>query len=341
VAADEASSRGEGDRRPNGSLKPKHSMPSGTVTVAIPVRNGGLLFARTLEAVKSQQIDREVELLVVDSGSTDGSLELARSSGATVKQIPAKDFSHGATRNLMMSIAAGEHVAFLSQDAIPAASSWLSNLIEGFEIADDVALVFGPYIPRPESSPMVKRELIEFFSALSEGGQPNVHRASAEYRRSPGPLTFFSDANGAVARWAWESVQFRDVPYAEDQLLAAEMIEAGYAKVFHPGAGVLHSHDYSTGDYFRRCFDEWRALREVHGHVESASPKRIASRLVREVRADRDYMRNQGPSGVVLMTGTLRSFLYHLTRAFGSVTGSRANRFPAFIRRRLSLEGRS
>ena len=47
-------------------------MPAGTVTVAIPVRNGGRYLAEVLEAVKSQDVDREVELLVVDSGSTDG-----------------------------------------------------------------------------------------------------------------------------------------------------------------------------------------------------------------------------------------------------------------------------
>jgi glycosyltransferase involved in cell wall biosynthesis len=315
---------------------------SAAVTVAIPVRNGGEELESVLAAVQGQQIDRPLELLIVDSGSTDGSLERALASGAKVVEIAPGDYSHGRTRNLLMELAEGEHVAFLTQDAMPAGDRWLATLLEGFTLAGDVALVFGPYLPRPDASPMVKRELSEFFNWFSQDGRPRVQRLDERsgYRRAPGPLTFFSDANGAVARWAWEEIPFRDVPYAEDQLLAAEMIEAGYSKVFHPGAGVVHSHDYSTGDYFRRCFDEWRALREVYGHLESANLKRIASRLVREVRADRAYMRNQSGSPLVLTIGTLRSFRYHLTRALASIAGSRADRLPGFVRRRLSLEGR-
>ena len=58
----------------------------------------------------------------------------------------------------------------------------------------------------------------------------------AAYRDFPGQLTFLSDVNCAVARWAWERVPYREVPYAEDQLLGRELIEAGFAKVFHPEA---------------------------------------------------------------------------------------------------------
>jgi glycosyltransferase involved in cell wall biosynthesis len=322
-------------------------MSAGTVTVAIPVHNAGTDLVNVLSSVRAQKISREVELLVVDSGSTDGSVGVVRSHGARVVEIAPEDFSHGRTRNLMMKLAQGEHVAFLSQDAAPSHDMWLANLIEGFEMAESVALVFGPYLPRPDASPMVKRELAEFFASFSKDGRPVLQcleqgrGPESAYRRSPGPHSFFSDANGCVARWAWRNVPYRDVPYGEDQLLAAEMLEAGYAKVFHPGASVVHSHDYPTVAFFRRCFDEWRALREIHGHVESASPRRLASRLMREVRQDRAYMRDSGDSSLALGLGTLRSVRYHLTRALGSLAGSRADRLPAPVRRRLSLEGRS
>jgi rhamnosyltransferase len=318
-------------------------MRAGTVTVAIPVYNGGQDLARVLSAVRAQEIDRAVQLLIVDSGSTDGSVELARSSGADVVEIRPAEFSHGGTRNLLMQLAEGEHVAFLSQDAVPAHHRWLSRLIEGFDEADDVALVFGPYIPRPDASPMVKRELTEFFSGFAGGEGPLLQRLEpgAAAVRSPSLLTFFSDANGCLARATWERVPYRDVPYAEDQLLAVELLEAGYAKVFHPGAGVVHSHDYSTVTYFRRCFDEWRALREIYGHVESARPRRVISQIYRGVTGDRAYMRNNGAPGSVLAIDTMRSLRYHLTRSLGSLAGSRADRFPSRLRRLLSLEGRA
>ena len=85
------------------------------ITVAIPVRDGGPLLGEVLDAVRGQCLDREVELLVADSGSRDGSGELARRRGATVFAV--ERFSHGGTRNRLMERSRGSHVAFLTQDA--------------------------------------------------------------------------------------------------------------------------------------------------------------------------------------------------------------------------------
>jgi rhamnosyltransferase len=81
------------------------------VTVAIPVLNGSEYLDEVLAAVRAQEVKADVELLVVDSGSTDGSLEIAERRGARVHEIPKSEFSHGGTRNLMMELAKGERVA--------------------------------------------------------------------------------------------------------------------------------------------------------------------------------------------------------------------------------------
>jgi rhamnosyltransferase len=322
-------------------------MAGRAVTVGIPVRNGEQYLAEVLDGVRSQVLDRALEILVVDSGSTDHSREIARAAGAQVIEIDPGEFSHGGIRNRMMELSTSDHVAFLTQDATPAHRRWLANLLAGFEVAKDVALVFGPYIPRPGASHVVQRELVEFFAGFASNGRPSVQRldpgapAVQPYRRQPGRLTFFTDANGCVARWAWEQVPYRDAPYAEDQLLAAEMIEAGFAKVFVPDAGVYHSHDYGLVTYFRRCFDEWRALREVYGHVESASPKRIARRLVDETRGDREFLRSTGTPLGARAKGGVHSALHHLVRMSGALVGSRADRLPPRVRSMLSLEGRA
>src|SRR3712207_5139543 len=96
----------------------------GVVTVAVPVLNGARYLDEVLAAVSAQRVDREVELLVVDSGSDDGSVEIARRHGATLHQIRREEFSHGGTRNLMMRLARGDHVAFLTQDATPVSDGW-------------------------------------------------------------------------------------------------------------------------------------------------------------------------------------------------------------------------
>ncbi|HWF34885.1 MAG TPA: glycosyltransferase family A protein, partial [Solirubrobacteraceae bacterium] len=197
-----------------------------TVTVAIPVRDGGAVLARTLGAVRAQRLegDGELELLVCDSGSRDGSVALARRYGAEVIEIAPEHFSHGGTRQLLMERSAGAHVAFLTQDAVPADERWLARLLAGFEVAGDVGLVFGPYRPRADASPMVARELADWFRSFSPGGAPRVDRLSPSERDIParallGARGFFTDANGCVARSAWESVPFRPVPYAEDHVL--------------------------------------------------------------------------------------------------------------------------
>jgi glycosyltransferase involved in cell wall biosynthesis len=317
-----------------------------TVTVAIPVLNGARYLDEVLAAVRSQEVDRPVELLVWDSGSTDGSLEIAARHGARIHRIRQEEFSHGGTRNRMAAMAAGDHIAFLTQDATPASVRWLASLLEGFTVAEDVAAVFGPHIARPDASHMIACEMERHFATWGDGSAIDVQRIERSpvgldaYRRFPGRWTFMSDVNCAVARWALDRIPYREVPYAEDQLLGRELVEAGYAKVFHPGAAVLHSHDYPPGQFLRRYFDEFRSLREVLDHVEPAGAMRT-QRFIRGVlRADQRWLRARGVHGRRLVRPLAVSARHHAIRQAGAILGSRADRMPAGVRRRLSLEGR-
>ncbi len=216
---------------------------AGLVSVAIPVHDGGRDLDEVLAAVRAQEVDREVEIVVqtMEAGS-----------------------SQGAIRNQLMQRARGDHVAMITQDVMPASTRWLQSMLDGFEQAPDVAAVFGPHPPEMERRfPVIQR-----LERTPEG--------IAAYRRFPGRLTFLSNANCCLARWAWEQIPYRDVAHAEDQLLGRELIEAGYAKVFHPEARVLDSHDYSAAELFKRYFDEFRAQREVLGKVQPWGPDRSA-----------------------------------------------------------------
>lgn len=314
-----------------------------TITVAIPTFNGAGLLERTLAAVRAQRLEPpdQVELLVCDSGSRDGSVTIARRHGAEVIEIAPTDFSHGATRNLLMERSSGDHVAFLTQDSVPAGERWLAELVNGFALSQDVALTFGPYLPRPGASPMVARELADWFGLLSPEGRPRVDRLAPAKRGLParellGPVGFFTDANGCVARAAWESVPFRPTPYAEDHVLAHDMLRAGYAKAYVPPAAVIHSHEYSSWGWLRRSFDESRALRDVYGYAPPLDPRWLISQVWGRVGGDWRWERGQGASAHIVV----RSFAHHLGRTTGSILGARANRLPDAVVRRLSLEGR-
>ena len=319
------------------------------VTVAIPTRNGAGVLEQTLAAVRAQRLQPagSIELLACDSGSRDGTVALARSYGAEVIEIPAKSFSHGGTRNLLMERSQGTHVAFLTQDSVPADEHWLARLLDGFVLRDDVALVFGPYRPRPDASPMVARELTEWFRSFSPDGAPRIDSLDVSERRVSarsllGPRGFFTDANGAVSRAAWESAPFRAVAYAEDHVLAHDMMRAGYAKAYVPDAAVIHSHEYSGWDWLRRSFDESRALFEVYGFVPSLRLREVALKVWGLMGADwrwsRAGGRHLGPrQSVALLALSAR---HHALRSAGARLGARADQLPESVVRRLSLEAR-
>ena len=320
-------------------------------TVAIPTRDGGELFERTLKALARQTVSHE--LLVCDSGSVDGSVDVARAYGARVLEIEPRSFSHGGTRNLLMRESQGEHVALLTQDSEPANDRWLERLLAGFQLEPDVGIAFGPYLPRPTAAPAVCWELEGWFASLAPDGRPRVDRLNEQERPSGkeerglpalaliGARGFFTDANACVARAAWERVPFREVSYAEDRVLAIDMLRAGYAKAFLPGAAVWHSHDYTTGEELRRCFDEWRGLREVYGWREPASPAYLVGQLRGSLGQARRELIREGASPARRRTTLVRAGRHHVVRLTGALLGSRAEQLPAGVRRRLSLEGRA
>jgi glycosyltransferase involved in cell wall biosynthesis len=278
------------------------------VSVAIPTLNGGADLHRVLSAVRAQTV--EAELVVLDSGSVDGTRELAARHGAAVHHID--DFGHGRARNRLMELAAGDRVAFLTQDAVPASAQWLERLLQ-----PEAALAYGPYAAPGDAPAPLRREYAELFGGLEK----------ADGLRG----AFASSANMCLRRDAWRAVPFRDVPYAEDQRLALDLAAAGYEKAYVPEAAVLHAHEYGPVERVRRWFDEFRALHEVHGFTAPASPRVLAGTVRAEVRRDRAF----DPSAPV---GA--SLAWHTGRVLGAALGTRSERIPAPIRERLSLERR-
>jgi O-antigen biosynthesis protein len=299
-----------------------------SVSVVIPVKDGGPLLQRVLGAVRAQG---PLELIVIDSGSSDGSREAARAAGARLIEVAPEEFGHGRTRNLGAEQASGDLIAFLTQDAVPV-EGWLDALRESFGLAGRVGAVFGPHLPLEDTSPMIARELTEFFAGFSPNGHAVVQRQ--------GDPPFLSNVNACYARACWEQIRFPDVDYAEDQAFAATMLEAGWAKVYNPRAAVLHAHDYGPVEFMRRYFDEYRGLRATIGHVEPISARGLAGTVRRQVAGDRAWMRERGWSPARRAGWTARSVAHHAGRGVFSALGSRSERLPGTVQRALSLERR-
>jgi GT2 family glycosyltransferase len=302
-----------------------------TVSVVVPVKDGARFLPELLAALARQPAPHDV--LVVDSGSRDGSVALARAAGARVLEIDPATFGHGRTRNLAAEATTGEIVCFLTQDATPV-DGWLDAILAAFARDPRIGAVYGPHLPRTDTSPSIARELTEFFGGFSPDGDVAIQASG------PGEEPFLSNVNAAYRRACWAEIRFRDVAYAEDQAFGRDLLAAGWRKAFAPAAAVLHAHDYGPAGFARRYFDEYRGLRATTGYVQPFAPKAAAGAVRRLTHADRAWMRAHGYGGARLAAGTARAARHHAIRLGFSALGSRAASLPAWLRRALSLEGR-
>ena len=304
--------------------------PAPTVSVVIPVKDGERYLAEVLSALARQPVAHEV--LVLDSGSRDASVNIARAAGARVLPIEPAQFGHGRTRNLGVECTSGDVVCFLTQDATPV-DRWLLYLLEALALDERVGAAYGPHLPRRDTPPMVARHLTEFFRAFSPTDEPRI--------QGPGATPYLSNSNAAYRRSCLETIRFRDLTYAEDQAFGCDLLAAGWLKVYHPHAAVLHAHDYGPINFMRRHFDDYRGLRETTGWVEPFSLCAAAGGVRRLVLADWDWMCDKGWSTPRRMVWTGRTVIHHAGCKIFAALGSRAEQLPRRVRRHLSLEGRS
>jgi rhamnosyltransferase len=152
---------------------------------------------------------------------------------------------------------------------------------------------------------------------------------------------YLSNVNTAYRRACWEEIRFRDLAYAEDQAFGVDLEATRWRRAYVPAAAVLHGHDYGPLDAWRRAFDEARALRETRGWVERITPRGTPAGIARQVRRDLRWMRAQGWAAARRARWAPRSVVHHTGRKAFAWLGSRAERLPRTVRRRLSLERRA
>ncbi len=310
-------------------------------SVLIPVKNGGALLGEVLDAVLAQDTPWPFEVIVVDSGSRDGSVELARQRGVRVEVIPAAEFGHGRTRNYLASLSSGEFLVFITQDAKPAHVHWLRHLVEGCDAAPDVAGAFGPHRAHPEARTVTHRELDAHFAGFGDCLSVVRLDDSERYARDVGYrqwLHFFSNNNSCLRRTVWQKLPFPEVAFAEDQTWAKQAIEAGYGKAFVPQALVCHSHDFGVWETLQRNFDEARSFQRYFGYRLQGSLSRALASGVLLARRDWHWLRAGGTSGAGLLKDGVFMAMVECARTLGQYLGTRHDRLPAWLLRSVSRD---
>ena len=263
------------------------SMKTVDATVFIPTFNGEKYLDRLLHAVESQDFAGNFEILIIDSGSSDTTLDIIGTHPAVrLVEIPGSEFGHGKTRNLAAKLARGTNIAYLSHDAIPADSNWLTNITVPLDSQGmDCVGVVGKHIARPNCSPLLKYEIDGVFRACGPDGETTVidGALSKTHELTPGEL-FYSDVNSATRRdFLLNVISYRDVNYSEDMAFARDLLEAGYRKAYAAKAIVEHSNDVTFSEYGKRIFDETLGMRRVGEGRKSLSWIQAKVRALRDV----------------------------------------------------------
>lgn len=261
-------------------------MTSPKASVVIPTFNAGPNLKDLLGKLSSQETDFDYEVLVIDSGSTDGTVGLARRHGAFVHQIPPSEFDHGATRNLGISLAGGEYVVLTVQDALPLDGSWLSSMVENLELDDSVAGVYGRQIPNPDSDELT-RALVTGWPTAATTRREQFVGEPARYRTLPSierrKLATFDNVSSCIRRSVWEELPFARTSFGEDLRWGKKVVEAGYKLVYEPRSAVFHSHERGTLYDLRRHYVDQLVLLDLFGPDLAPKLRHLPANVLRHV----------------------------------------------------------
>jgi rhamnosyltransferase len=227
----------------------------------IPTRNGAATLPALLDSLRTQRTNGALEIIAVDSGSTDGTIDLLQPQVHSLIRVAPQEFDHGLTRNLAVARARGEFVVLLVQDALPVGHVFLESLAAPLVANARVAGTFARQQARPEASAITRHYLDNWIASRPEArtsalvdGPPQMAAMTPMAR-----LLFcaFDNVASCIRRSVWEQRPFKSTPIAEDLAWSLDVLLAGYSIAFAPDALVIHSHD-------RNALYEYRRTRVLH-----------------------------------------------------------------------------
>ncbi len=226
-----------------------------SVSVVIPTLNAGAEFALLLRKLREQRGLRSVEIVIVDSGSSDDTVALARDAGAVVIEIAQAEFSHSGARNRGAQAATGDYLLFMVQDAYPVGDGWAWGMLRFLldHAGDGLRAVSCAETPRSDSDVMYDAMIDTHYRFLGcrDGDRIGRLRGSDHMAlRQQGQL---SDVACLIGRETFDSYRYRG-DYAEDLDLGIRIIRDGGAVAMLASIKVVHSHNRQAWYYFKRSF---------------------------------------------------------------------------------------
>jgi rhamnosyltransferase len=219
-------------------------------SIIIRTKDEGRTLGGVLEAIKAQTFN-DYEVIVVDSGSSDNTLEIARSFDARVITIAMPAFSYGFALNTGLAAANGEFGISLAGHARPANECWLTELLRPFgdnRIAGAVSRQI-PYQWFHRSWALTTFDLLYRWTALR--GQRVISR-------------LFVNSSSAIRLAVWDRLPFDEqLESCEDQLWGRQVIGMGYHLAYCQKSLLYHSHQFNLAEKISHIKIDMNAMRKV------------------------------------------------------------------------------
>jgi GT2 family glycosyltransferase len=298
--------------------------PSGTrISILIPVKNGAARLRQLLPRIRSQQTRDSIEIVAIDSGSSDDTVDVLHQFGATVVSIAPEAFNHGLTRNLAAQYANGEILVFVNQRTLPADNEWLANLVAPLRDDQQLAGVCSRVLPGDDADVLTAYDGARDLHASSERQWRTIVDRDAYQTLSPSALRRlinFHTISAAVRAAVFEAIPFRAVTMGEDIVWAKEVLEAGYAIQHEPTSVVYHTHNYSLLELMQRNFDDGRVNHAVVGR--EIADHEVFPRIASSVQDDRRYLEQAGLSADARADWEMISAVRRTAQALGQWLGA-------------------
>ncbi|MCM3378793.1 MULTISPECIES: glycosyltransferase family 2 protein [Shouchella] len=220
-------------------------------SIIIPTLNGLSELKKNEAILMKLTTEQSYEVIIVDSGSTDGTKEWAEENSFKLLSISKRDFNHGGTRNLAAKASKGDILVFLTQDAILIDTDSIDRLISSILKDESVGMAYGRQLPHKNAKLMGAFARIYNYPEKSE--IKSINRKSVLGIKT----VFCSNSFAAYRKEYLEKIgNFpNDVILGEDTYVCGKLLLSGYKCVYNAEAKVEHSHDYSIWEEFKRYFD--------------------------------------------------------------------------------------
>ena len=218
------------------------------ITVIIPTYNAAPYLESLLAKLKEQTVS--FELIIIDSSSTDTTVEIAKQYTNTILTIPTHEFDHGGTRTKAAKTARGDILVFLTQDALPYSNDTIETLVKTFQTTS-ISATYGRQVAYEKTSIFGKH--LRHFNYKEDSST----RTLADTKQYGIKTAFLSDSFAAYRKSSLEDIGwFKDgLIVGEDTYAGAKLILQGNAIHYNADAKVYHSHSYTLIEEFKRYFD--------------------------------------------------------------------------------------